>query len=143
MTTKSSGVAAALSTGATDDRRFLARNDRVARMTSPQKRKGDVAELEIARILHDLTGWPVRRKLGAGRTDDEGDLEGIPDTVVQVANWADVNRAIRQKPLDAEQQRANAGATFAVTLIRLRGGTWRAVLTPEQLCTLLREAITP
>jgi len=112
-------------------------------VTSPQKRKGDAAELEVARILHDLTGWPVRRKLGAGRTDDEGDLEGIPDTVVQVANWADVNRAIRQKPVEAEQQRANAGATFAVTLIRLRGGMWRAVLTPEQLCTLLREAITP
>ena len=112
-------------------------------MTSPQKRKGDAAELEIARILHDLTGWPVRRKLGAGRTDDEGDLEGIPDTVVQVANWADVNRAIRQKPVEAEQQRHNAGATFAVTLIRLRGGMWRAVLTPEQLATLLREAINP
>jgi len=112
-------------------------------VTSPQKRKGDVAELEIARILHDLTGWPVRRKLGAGRTDDEGDLEGIPDTVVQVANWADINRAIRQKPVEAEQQRHNAAATFAVTLIRLRGGMWRAVLTPEQLCTLLREAITP
>lgn len=112
-------------------------------MTSPQKRKGDAAELEIARILHDLTGWPVRRKLGAGRTDDEGDLEGIPDTVVQVANWADVTRAIRQKPVEAEQQRANAGATFAVTLIRLRGGMWRAVLTPEQLATWMREAIEP
>ena len=112
-------------------------------MTSPQKRKGDAAELEVARILHDLTGWPVRRKLGAGRTDDEGDLEGIPDTVVQVANWADINRAIRQKPVEAEQQRANAGATFAVTLIRLRGGTWRAVLTPEQLATWMREAIEP
>jgi len=112
-------------------------------VTSPQKRKGDAAELEVARLLHDLTGWPVRRKLGAGRTDDEGDLEGIPDTVVQVANWADINRAIRQKPVEAEQQRHNAAATFAVTLIRLRGGMWRAVLTPEQLCTLLREAITP
>ena len=112
-------------------------------MTHPNKVKGDRAELEVARLLHDLTGWPVRRKLGAGRTDDEGDLEGIPDTVVQVANWADVNRAIRQKPLEAEQQRANAGATFAVTLVRLRGGVWRAVLTPEQLCTLLREAIQP
>jgi hypothetical protein len=112
-------------------------------MTSPQKRKGDVAELEAARILHDLTGWPVRRKLGAGRTDDEGDLEGVPLTVIQVANWADTNRAMRVKPDEAEQQRINAGATFAATLIRLRGGTWRAVLTPEQLCTLLREATNP
>jgi hypothetical protein len=112
-------------------------------MTHPNKVKGDRAELEAARILHDLTGWPVRRKLGAGRTDDEGDLEGVPMTVIQVANWADTNRAMRVKPDEAEQQRINAGATFAATLIRLRGGTWRAVLTPEQLCTLLREATNP
>ena len=37
----------------------------------------------------------------------------------------------------------NAGATFAVTLVRLRGGVWRAVLTPEQLATWMREAIEP
>jgi hypothetical protein len=41
-------------------------------MTAPAKRKGDAAEREAAALLHDLTGWPVRRKLGAGRTDDEG-----------------------------------------------------------------------
>lgn len=112
-------------------------------MTHPNKVKGDRAELEVARLLHDLTGWPVRRKLGAGRTDDEGDLEGVPDCVIQVANWADVNRAIRQKPLEAEQQRANAGATFAVTLVRLRGGQWRAIMTVDQLATWMREAIQP
>lgn len=112
-------------------------------MTNPSKVKGDRAELAAARIIADLTGWPVRRKLGAGRKDDTGDLHGIPDTVVQVADWANALAAIRQKPLEAEQQRANAEATFAVTLVRMRGGVWRAVLTPEQLCTLLREATRP
>ena len=47
-------------------------------MTNPQKRKGDAAELEVARLVADLTGYPVRRKLGAGRADDTGDLDGIP-----------------------------------------------------------------
>ena len=112
-------------------------------MTNANKNKGDAAEREIATILADLTGWPVRRKLGAGRKDDEGDLEGIPGTVVQVANWANVLAAVRQKPVEAEQQRHNAVAVFAVTLVRMRGGVWRAVLTPEQLTTLLREAINP
>lgn len=111
-------------------------------MTGAQKRKGDAAEREAAALLHDLTGYPVRRKLGAGRTDDEGDLEGIPDTVVQVANWADVLRAVRQKPVEAEQQRANAGVPFVVTLVRMRGGEWRAVLTLEQMATWMREAIS-
>jgi hypothetical protein len=113
----------------------------VAQVTGAAKRKGDSAEREAAAKLHDLTGWPVRRQLGAGRADDVGDLDGVPDTVVQVANWADIARVVRVKPLEAEAQRINAGATFAVTLVRLRGGEWRAVMTLEQVCTLLREAV--
>jgi hypothetical protein len=112
-------------------------------MTNPQKSKGDRAELECAAILHDLTGWPTRRKLGAGRMDDTGDIDGVPQTVIQVANWADVLRAVRQKPVEAEQQRVNAGATFAASWVRLRGGDWRVVMTPEQFATWAREAVTP
>jgi hypothetical protein len=112
-------------------------------VTSPQKRKGDAAELEAAAILSDLLGYPVRRKLGAGRTDDTGDLDGVPDTVLQVASWADALRAVREKPLAAESQRHNASTTFAATLVRLRGGVWRVVLTPEQFATLHREATAP
>lgn len=110
-------------------------------MTGSSKAKGDRAEREIAAILHDLTGWPVRRKLGAGRLDDHGDLDGIPNTVIQVADWNRPLDAIRNKPVAAEQQRQNAGATFAATAIRLRGGTWRIVMTPEQFATWTREAL--
>ena len=109
-------------------------------MTNSRKRRGDRAELEVAGILQDLLGYRIRRKLGAGRTDDTGDLDGIPDTVIQVADWTDALRAIREKPLDATQQATNARATFAATAIRLRGGTWRIVLTPEQFATYVREA---
>jgi hypothetical protein len=113
-------------------------------VTSPSKRKGDSAELEAAALLHDLLGFPVRRQLGAGRADDVGDLTGIPDTVIQVANRpSDGLRAIREKPLECEVQRERARTVFAATLIRLRGGCWRVVLTPEQFATLLREALAP
>jgi hypothetical protein len=112
-------------------------------MTSPAKAKGDNAEREIAVVLADLTGFPVRRALGAGRHDDQGDLTGVPGTVLQVANRADALRAVREKPLEAEVQRGRAGAIFAATMIRLRGGAWRVVMTPEQFCTLLREALAP
>ena len=50
-----------------------------------KKRKGDAAEREAAELLSEATGFSVRRKLGAGRQDDEGDLEGIPKTVIQIA----------------------------------------------------------
>ena len=101
-------------------------------MSNPQKRKGDSAEREAAEILTDLLGTPCRRKLGAGRQDDTGDLDGVPDHVIQIANWADTAAAARIKPQGAEQQRINANATHAATLVRFRGGTWRVVLTLEQ-----------
>lgn len=101
-------------------------------MSNPQKRKGDSAEREAAEILTDLLGTPCRRKLGAGRQDDTGDIDGVPGHVIQIANWADTAAAARIKPQGAEQQRINANATHAATLVRFRGGTWRVVLTLEQ-----------
>jgi hypothetical protein len=110
-------------------------------MSNPNKRKGDAAELEIARMLTELTGMPVRRKLGAGRADDEGDLEGLPDTVVQVAAWKDALAAVREKPHGAEQQRLNAQAELAVTFVKLSRAGWRAVMTPEQFAAWVRRAL--
>jgi hypothetical protein len=101
-------------------------------MANPQKAKGDRAELEAAELLTNLLGVPVRRKLGAGRIDDTGDLDGVPGHVVQVANWADTAAAARVKPSEAEQQRVHAQVDHAATLVRFRGGTWRIVLTLEQ-----------
>ena len=108
---------------------------------NPQKRKGDQAERELATLLADHLGITIRRKLGAGRQDDTGDLAGIPNTIAQVANWTDALRAIREKPVAADRQRGNAAATYAVTFIRLRGGLWRAVLTIDQWATYARETL--
>ena len=110
-------------------------------MTIRSKAKGDRGEREAAALISDLLGFAVRRKLGAGRADDVGDLDGVPGHVIQVADWADVARAAREKPAAAEVQRANAGATFAATFVRFRGGTWRVILTPAQWVTLVRESL--
>ena len=104
----------------------------------PAKRKGDKAEREAAGILHNLLGVPARRKLGAGRHDNIGDLDGVPDTVVQVT--ADRDRGLVSKPRECEVQQARAGATFGFTMVRLRGGQWRIVMTVDQAATLWREA---
>lgn len=109
-------------------------------MTNPRKAKGDAAEREIAAHLNALTGWPVRRKLGAGRTDDTGDLDGIPDCTAQVKNYADIGRGVREALADLEDQRANAGTTHAVAFIRRPGGRWIAVQTLEQWATTHMEA---
>lgn len=109
-------------------------------MTNPQKAKGDAAEREIATLLNNLTGWPVRRKLGAGRSDDSGDLDGIPACTAQVKNFKDVTRGVREALTDLETQRLNAGTTHAVAFIRRPGGRWIAVQTLEQWATSHREA---
>lgn len=112
-------------------------------MANPRKTKGDSGERQAAEHLSALTGLVVRRKLGAGRTNDAGgdtgDLEGIPGHAIQVANWADTAAAARIKPLGAEAQAVNAGLPYAATLVRFRGGTWRVVLTPEQWLRYLRQ----
>lgn len=110
-------------------------------MTSSQKRKGDVNELQAAALLAELTGFPVRRKLGAGRLDDTGDLDGIPDVVVQVAAWKDTLRACWEKPLGAETQRQNAGAGYAATMVKLPRRGWRVVMTPEQFAAFVQATI--
>lgn len=109
-------------------------------MSNPQKAKGDRAELGVQALIRDLLGWPARRKLGAGRLDDVGDIDGAPDTVIQVAAWARLDKVLRLKPLECEIQQARAGATFGATFIKLPGGTFRVVLTPEQWATYARES---
>lgn len=109
-------------------------------MTSPQRSKGNKAEREIAGILADLTGWPVRRRLQEGRADDTGDLEGIPSTTCQVKDYADCLRAIREGLTDLRAQQERSGDPFGVLMVRRRGGRWLAVMEPDQLAALLREA---
>ena len=108
-------------------------------MANAQKGRGDRAEREAAELLSLLLGLPIRRKLGAGRLDDQGDLDGLSRFALQVADWKDVARAAREKPAAAERQRHHAAAPHAATLVRFRGGLWRVVLTPEQWARLVLE----
>jgi len=111
-------------------------------VTGSSKRKGDTAERECAALIADMLGVPARRKLGAGRLDDMGDIDGVPDTTIQVVSRGTdvVAVGVVAKPRDADLQAQRAGDTFAATFLRVRGGTWRVVLTPEAWATLWREA---
>jgi Holliday junction resolvase len=110
-------------------------------MTNPQKRKGDAAERELAKQLEALLGFKVRRKLGAGRQDDTGDIDGLPDCTAQAKNYADILRAINQGLKDTATQQQNADTTHAVLFVRRRGGQWIAVQTLEQWTTTYRETL--
>jgi hypothetical protein len=111
-----------------------------AEMTGSAKRKGDKAELEVQGLLRDHLGVPARRQLGAGRKDDIGDISGVPDTTVQVAAYADINRAIREKLPETVEQQGRADALFGALFCRRKGGGYVVVMTPDQFATLWREA---
>jgi hypothetical protein len=108
----------------------------------PSKAKGNAAEREAAALIHELLGFPVKRRYNLGSHEDIGDLIGLPDTVVQVVSRSTdvVAVGLVRKPIEAEVQAHHAGATFAATFVRIRGGTWRVVLTPEQFACYWREA---
>lgn len=110
-------------------------------MTGPQKRKGDRAEREAADLLTALLGRNVRRLLGAGRSDDIGDLD-VKDWAIQVCDWADLSRAVRVKPLDAAEQALNSGTRHSAAMVRLRGGDFRFVMTPGQWTEIVTEIET-
>ena len=108
-------------------------------MTNKAKIKGDKAEREAAALLSELLGIKVERRFGAGQKLDTGDLEGIPNTIVQVCDLANKNDAVLRKPREAEQQRINAGVDHAITMVRFKKikgqeewDNWRIVLTPKQ-----------
>ena len=75
--------------------------------------------------------------------DDVGDLEinGCPECVIQVADWADKSKACLQKPREVEMQRWNAKAKYAASMIRWRGGHWRMVMTVDQFARLITAAV--
>lgn len=107
-------------------------------MAHPNKIKGDRAEREAATLLSQLLNRTVRRKLGAGRQDDTGDLDGIPDWTIQVKNRKDIARTIREgMPQLADQQRNN-NTENAAMMLRQHGGSWVVVMTAEQLAKLIR-----
>lgn len=113
-------------------------------MANPSKRKGDRAELEAAALLADLLGVDCRRKLGAGRTDDTGDLDAPPGSVLdgwclEVKNYRDVLAAIRDGMADSEREQANSRRPFGAALIRRPGGRWMVAMTVEQFAAVVRE----
>ena len=105
------------------------------------KIKGDKAEREACSLLTEFTGYEVERRFGAGMENDKGDLVGIPNFAIQVADWQNKSAACLVKPREVEIQRENAGVDFVASMVRFRGGEWRVVLTPEQFNTLLQAAL--
>ena len=101
-------------------------------MVNKNKNKGDRAERDIAHRLTELLQQPIRRKLGAGRADDTGDIDGLDNWTIQVKDRKDIARTIREGMQQLADQQRNAQTDNGVLLIKQTGGTWLAIMTVEQ-----------
>lgn len=110
-------------------------------MTNSSKDKGDRGELEVQALLRERLNLPtIRRALGAGRKDDIGDIDNVPNTAIQVAWWKDVSAAIRAKTVEVEEQRKRRRVRFAASFIRFPRGPWFVALSVEQWVRLWKYA---
>lgn len=92
-------------------------------------------------MLRTLLKRPtIRRSLGAGRKDDVGDIHDVPNTVIQVARYENLNAAVNLKLPTVEVQRKNARALFGALFVRRSRSPWVVIMTPEEFTTLLRWA---
>lgn len=102
--------------------------------------KGDRAEREVLSFLRDQLGDHLTRARGEG-DNDHGDVAGLPNCVVQVKNYADMLRAIRDGLEGARAQRDNAGLLWGAAFVRRRGGRYVVVMDPEDWVSMYREAV--
>jgi hypothetical protein len=104
--------------------------------------KGPVREREVSAIFIEEGFTKARRALGAGRQDDVGDIDGVPELCLQVAGRkTGLSTVIDQKLPATEIQRKNRGVTFASLWIRMDRKPWIVVLTPRMFFTLFKYAL--
>lgn len=107
-------------------------------MTTPSARKGAKAEREVRAIIADLLGVDAPR-IRAGATDDIGDL-ALPETTVEVKSLANVGDGVTTCLRDLIVEHERTINPFAVGFVRIRGGRYVCVMTPEMWATYHREA---
>lgn len=95
-------------------------------MSAMQRNKGKAGEREIAKIIKDLTGWDVRRRVR--QHDGDSDLVGVPGWSVEVKRHKTVTRSDLR---NWWQQTINqcCDGEVPVLFYRRDKDEWRAVYT--------------
>ena len=103
-------------------------------MTSPQKRKGDAAELAVSRYLIERGVWNER--IPAGATEDRGDLL-IVGWCCEIKSYADQTEGIRRALEDIETAKGTTRKP-GFCVIKRRGksdaGEWLVTMTLADFC---------
>lgn len=111
-------------------------------MTTANARKGAETERMVAKYLREQAFAAADRRLREGRADDQGDIDGVPYTVVQVKYVA--KPALQAWATATLKQRDTAGVPFCLLVVRVKGkppAQWDAYMPP--LTAGLGELATP
>jgi hypothetical protein len=105
-----------------------------------RRQKGSRAEREVLTLLRDHLGDHLVRARGEG-ANDHGDIAGLVACAVQVKNYADTTRAVREGLAGALEQADNAGLAWGAAFIRRRGGRYVVVMAADDWIEMYREAV--
>lgn len=111
-------------------------------MTSASRARGPQAERDTAALLRSVGFAKAGREYGAGRTDDVGDVRGVPRTAVEVK----AEKAFNPSGwlAEAEKERINAGADWAVVFAKRPGKAMKDgyfIMRAEDGARLLYDAL--
>lgn len=106
-----------------------------------RRAKGDRAEREVLALLRDDLGDHLVRARLEG-VNDHGDIAGVGCCAIQVKNYADISRAMREGVAGAAVQKANAGLQWGAAFVRRPGGVYVVCMDTEDWISMYREAVT-
>lgn len=86
-------------------------------MPTANARKGSATERMVAKYLREQGFWMADRRLREGRNDDQGDIDGVPFTTIQV-KYVEANRYAAWV-LDTIKQRDTAGTPLCLLVRRV------------------------
>ncbi|MDD2610516.1 MAG: hypothetical protein PHX60_12675 [Giesbergeria sp.] len=94
-------------------------------MAGMSRTKGKVGERELARLLSELTGYTVARRVR--NLAGEDDLQGLPGWSIECKRYAAITPALVAGWWAQAQRQAQAVGQEPVLFYRADKGAWRAV----------------
>lgn len=102
-------------------------------MPTANARKGAETERMVAKYLRQEAFAAADRRLREGRADDQGDIDGVPHTTIQVKYVA--QPALQSWVTDTLKQRDTAGNPLCMLIVRRKNkpvAQWDAYLPPDK-----------
>ena len=103
-------------------------------MAGMSRDKGKSGERELARLLSELTGHDVRRRVRNLKGED--DLEGLPGWSIECKRYATITPGLVAQWWAQAQRQAQATGAEPVLLYRADRGAWRAVWSASLMLPL-------